>query len=68
MMLEHKRKPGRPRKQGRRNEAVWCNPTIRDVYAQVLVAKDMLDRISDPKLNNIKKEIDILEKMIWNII
>ena len=44
---------------------VWYTPTIRDVYAQVLVAKTMLDRIPDQDLAVVKREMGILEDMLW---
>lgn len=60
-----KKKTGRKRGSGKKNESVWYRPSIRDVYAQIKVAETMLNRIPDPDLAIVKREMGILEDMIW---
>lgn len=43
----------------------WAVPTVRDVYAQVKVAQTMLMRIPDADLAIVKREMHILEDMLW---
>jgi hypothetical protein len=43
----------------------WNTPSITDVYAQVQVARTMLNRINDPHLTLVKREMDILEGLLW---
>lgn len=62
---ETKKKRGRKRGSGRPRESAWYNPTIKDVYAQIKVAETMLIRIPDPDLAIVKREMGILEDMIW---
>ena len=49
----------------RTQEDTWYRPTVKDVYAQVMAAKTMLDRIPDPQLAIVKREMGILEDMLW---
>ena len=44
---------------------VWYTPTVKDVYAQLKVAETMLSRICDPNLAIVKREMYILEDMLW---
>lgn len=60
-----KRRAKRPRNTARKNEDTWYRPQVKDVYAQVLVAKTMLDRIPDQDLAIVKREMGILEDMLW---
>ena len=60
-------KPGRPRKQGRRTESVWYKPTLRDVYAQVLVARAMLERIRGGDMEPLRRKMTLLEDMLWQM-
>lgn len=46
----------------------WYQPTIRDVYAQVLEAKSMLDRIPDMQLAAAKREMYILEDILYQMV
>ena len=43
----------------------WTSPTLADVYAQILVSQTMLMRIPDGELAIVKREMDILEDMLW---
>jgi hypothetical protein len=52
---------GRPRKVF----DVWYTPTVKDVYAQLKVAETMLSRCTDPALAIVKREMYILEDMLW---
>ena len=47
---------------------VWYTPTIRDVYAQLKVAEQMLSRIPDQELATVKREMYLLEDMMWQLI
>ena len=68
-----KKRRGRPKKrdvpvrQGRERKVydVWVTPTVADVYAQLKVAEQMLSRIPDPELALVKREMGILEDMLW---
>lgn len=60
-----KKTGGRRRCAPRRTEDTWYRPEVKDVYAQVLVAKTMLDRIPDQDLAIVKREMGILEDMLW---
>ena len=53
---------------GRRVYDVWTQPTVADVYAQLKVAETMLSRICDPNLAIVKREMYILEDMMWQFI
>jgi len=44
---------------------VWTTPTIQDVYAQVKVAEQMLSRIPDEELAVVRREMGLLEDMVW---
>jgi hypothetical protein len=52
----------------RRVYDVWTQPTVADVYAQLKVAETMLSRICDPNLAIVKREMYILEDMMWQFI
>ena len=52
-----------PKKRTTMNE--WYEPTIEDVYAQLKVAQTMLARIPDADLAVVKREMGILEDMMW---
>lgn len=43
----------------------WYTPTVADVYAQLKVAEQMLSRINDPELATVKREMYLLEDMLW---
>ena len=60
-----RRGPGRPRRQTRKTENLWYRPTTRDVYAQLMVAKTMLDRVPDPHLIVVKRDMSILDEMLY---
>lgn len=47
---------------------VWYTPTVKDVYAQLKVAEQMLSRIVDPELAVVKREMYLLEDMVWQFI
>ena len=63
-----RRKRGRKRGSTRKIEDTWYRPTIRDAYAQLTVAKTMLDRIPNEKLAIVKREMGILEDMMWRFM
>ena len=72
-----KKRRGRPKKQdspavrkGRERKVydVWYTPTVRDVYAQLKVAEQMLSRIPDIELATVKREMGLLEDMMWQFI
>ena len=44
---------------------VWMQPTVADVYAQLKVAAQMLSRIDNPNLAVVKREMYLLEDMLW---
>lgn len=46
---------------------MWYTPTLADVYAQVKVAETMLSRTTDPNLAVVKREMYILEDMMWQL-
>ena len=52
-------------RETRRVYDVWYTPTVKDVYAQLKVAETMLSRICDPNLAIVKREMYILEDMLW---
>ena len=58
-----------PKEEGfretRRVYDVWTQPTVADVYAQLKVAAQMLSRIEDPNLAVVKREMYLLEDMLW---
>jgi len=68
-----KKRRGRPKKRdvpmrhGRERKVydVWYTPTVADVYAQLKVAEQMLSRIEDPNLAVVKREMYLLEDMLW---
>ena len=43
----------------------WYAPSVKDVYAQLMIAKTMLDRIPDQELAIVKREMGLLEDMVW---
>lgn len=49
----------------RRVYDVWTQPTVSDVYAQLKVAAQMLSRIEDQNLAVVKREMYLLEDMLW---
>ena len=49
----------------RRVYDVWTQPTVADVYAQLKVAAQMLSRIDNPNLAVVKREMYLLEDMLW---
>ena len=64
-----KRKAAQAGKDGcRKVYDVWYTPTIRDVYAQLKVAEQMLSRIPDQELATVKREMYLLEDMMWQLI
>jgi hypothetical protein len=65
VMRTAKKRPRPKRDAPRANESVWYSPTVADVYAQVLAAKTMLDRIPNAELAIVKREMGILEDMMW---
>ena len=63
-----KRKPRPSAGRGpvkRKAEERWYRPKVADVYAQFLVAKNMLDSINDPELALVKREMGIVEDLLW---
>ena len=52
-------------KTRRKPEDAWYKPTVCDVYAQVKVAEAMLMRVHDPELAIVKREMQILEDLLW---
>ena len=44
---------------------MWTTPAVDDVYAQLKVAEQMLSRIPDPELAIVKREMYLLEDMLW---
>jgi hypothetical protein len=44
---------------------VWTQPTVADVYAQLKVTAQMLSRIDNPNLAVVKREMYLLEDMLW---
>ena len=53
------------RKRERKVYDVWTTPTIEDVYAQVKVAEQMLSRIPDEELAVVRREMGLLEDLVW---
>ena len=51
----------------RTTEESWYTPTVEDVLAQVRVAQTMLNRIPDANLALAKREMYILEDMMWQL-
>jgi hypothetical protein len=49
----------------RTSEQQWYAPTVKDVYAQFQIAETMLARIPGPELAIVKREMGILEDMLW---
>lgn len=43
----------------------WYAPSITDVYAQLQIAQTMLNRIPDAELAIVKREMGIVEDMLW---
>ena len=60
-----KEKRRAPVRRRRKPEDAWYRPNVRDVYAQVMVAKNMLDRINDVDLAVVKREMNLLEDLLW---
>ena len=60
--------PGEGFRETRRVYDVWYTPTVKDVYAQLKVAETMLSRICDPNLAIVKREMYILEDMLWQFV
>lgn len=52
-------------KKGNGTMEVWYAPSVKDVYAQLMIAKTMLDRIPDQELAVVKREMGLLEDMVW---
>ena len=52
----------------RRVEDVWYTPTIKDVYAQLKVAEQMLSRCPDPALAIVRRKMYDLEDTMWQFI
>ena len=71
-MRNHKNRPPVVRKvvevrvDGRR--CVWARPTVADVYAQVLQAEAMMERVPDDGLAVVRREIGLLAEMIGQYI
>ena len=42
----------------------WNTPKIGDVYAQFLIARAMLMRITDPRIAIVKREMNLIENLI----
>lgn len=57
-----RKKRGRRRGMPKRNENLWYKPTLTDVYAQLTVARSMLDRVKGAEM--VKREMYILDEMI----
>ena len=51
---------------GRR--CVWARPTVADVYAQVLQAEAMMERVPDDGLAVVRREIGLLAEMMGQYI
>ena len=47
---------------------VWYTPTIKDVYAQLKVAEQMLSRCTDPALAIVRRKMYDLEDTMWQFI
>ena len=71
-MRNHKNRPLAVRKvvevrvDGRR--CVWARPTVADVYAQVLQAEAMMERVPDDGLAVVRREIGLLAEMMGQYI
>ena len=71
-MRNHKNRPPVVRKvvevrvDGRR--CVWARPTVADVYAQVLQAEAMMERVPDDGLAVVRREIGLLAEMMGQYI
>lgn len=71
-MMNHKNRPPVVRKvvevrvDGRR--CVWARPTVADVYAQVLQAEAMMERVPDDGLAVVRREIGLLAEMMGQYI
>ena len=71
-MRNHKNRPPVVRKvvevrvDGRR--CVWARPTFADVYAQVLQAEAMMERVPDDGLAVVRREIGLLAEMMGQYI
>ena len=59
------KKPEHGKPKRRRSEDVWYAPKIEDVYAQFEIAQTMLNRIPDAELAFVKREMGIVEEMLW---
>lgn len=47
---------------------VWYTPTVKDVYAQLKVAEQMLSRCTDPELDIVRRKMYDLEDIMWQFI
>ena len=71
-MRNHKNRPPVVQKvvevrvDGRR--CVWARPTVADVYAQVLQAEAMMERVPDDGLAVVRREIGLLAEMMGQYI
>ena len=54
--------------EGRKVFDVWYTPTIKDVYAQLKVAEQMLSRCTDPALAIVRRKMYDLEDTMWQFI
>ena len=52
----------------RRVYDVWYTPTVKDVYAQLKVAEQMLSRCTDPALAIVKRKMYDLEDTMWQFL
>ena len=68
MLLGVTKKKKRRTVKPKTTEDTWYRPAVKDVYAQVLVAKTMLDRIPDQELAVVKREMYLLEDMMYQFI
>ena len=68
MIRKPDKERGKHRVKRRTTEDVWYSPTVKDVYAQLMTAKTMLDRIPDQGLAVVKREMGILEDMLWQFL
>ena len=54
--------------EGRKVFDVWYTPTIKDVYAQLKVAEQMLSRCTDPALAIVRRKMYDLEDTMWQFL
>lgn len=55
-------------KESRKVFDVWYTPTVKDVYAQLKVAEQMLSRCTDPALDIVRRKMYDLEDTMWQFI